>query len=251
MNILIIEDEKITAESLCDYIKELKPSYNITGIKNSVEDAVAFLSSTPAVDLIFSDIQLSDGISFSIFQQIQTDVPVIFCTAYDEYMMEAFSTNGIAYILKPFDITSVKAAIEKFERLTNKNNIQLRQLLEYINAPKEKNASSGILVRQKDKIIPVNLADIAIVYLDHGNVKLYTFDRQTWFAEESLEDFEKLNLPYFFRANRQVIINRKAVKEAAHHFNRKLLVHTTIPFEEQILISKEKSPLFLNWLATI
>lgn len=249
MNVLIIEDEQITAESLRDYIKELRPAYNILAIINSVEDALEYLKNKPHIDVIFSDIQLSDGISFEIFQQAAINAPIIFCTAYNNYMMEAFETNGLAYILKPFDAASVRSAIEKLEKISGKSNNQVQQLLQYLNNPKEKPAVASLLVHQKDKIIPISFSDIAVIFLDNSMVKLFTFYNQTWYATQSLEEIEKIKPNFFFRANRQIIIQRKAIKEISHHFNRKLLVHLNISFSEQILISKEKASLFLEWLA--
>ena len=249
MRVLIIEDEKVASDSLIESIKEVRPDYTVVKVLVSVEEAKSYFKTGTTINLIFSDIQLGDGLSFEIFKQINIDVPVIFCTAYDEYALEAFNANGIAYILKPFDVHAVQSAIHKFENLTNKHNNQISQLLNYFsNTPAQSNVKS-ILVYQKDKIIPVDTNDIAIMHLSNGIVKLCTFDNRTLLATQSLEDFEKLNIPHFFRANRQFLINRKAVKEALQHFNRKLLVSVVIKFSEEILISKEKVPAFFSWLS--
>ena len=251
MRILIIEDEKITAENLSDSIKEARPDYIIQAMLGSVEEAKIYFKKEVNIDLIFSDIQLVDGLSFEIFKEIKINAPVIFCTAYDEYALEAFNANGIAYILKPFTVQTVQSAIDKFEHLTSKNNNQIVQLLNYLNNHPTQSSVKSILVYQKDKIIPVNINDIAIIYLTNGIVKLCTFDNRTLLATESLEDFEKLHIPHFFRANRQFLIHRKAVKEASLYFNRKLIVTVTIKFSEEILISKEKTPAFFSWLSNV
>ena len=249
MRILIIEDEKITSDSLIDSINEIRPDYTVVKVLPSVEEAKNYFKTYMNIDLIFSDIQLGDGLSFEIFKQVNTNIPVIFCTAYDEYALEAFNANGIAYILKPFSVQTVQSAINKFENLTYKNNNQISQLLKYLSNPPTQSSVKSILVYQKDRIIPVNTNDIAVMHLTNGIVKLYTFDNRTLLATQSLEDFEKLNIPHFFRANRQFLIHRKAVKEAVQHFNRKLLVSVTIKFSEEILISKEKIPAFFSWLS--
>jgi DNA-binding LytR/AlgR family response regulator len=249
MKVLIIEDEKVTANNLVESLTEIRPDYLVVEIIPSIEESINFLKQNQNIDLIFSDIQLTDGLSFEIFKQLETNIPVIFCTAYDEFAMEAFNANGIAYLLKPFDSNKLKIAIEKFEGLVNKNSNAIQHLLQYLAKPKLSETLKSILVYQNEKIIPVNIDDIALMYLNNSIVKLITFDNRILFSTQSLDDFEKLNAPLFFRANRQFIIHRKAVQDASQHFNRKLLVNLNFKFSEQILISKEKTPLFLNWLS--
>ena len=251
MKVVIIEDERITADDLIENLQDVKPNYTIVKILTSISEALAFFQLQPEIDLIFSDIQLGDGLSFDIFKQIKINVPIIFCTAYNEYALEAFKANGIDYILKPFSIDEIKKAVDKFELLTNKNDVSIDKLLDYFSVKQLKANNVSILVYQKDVIIPINTNDIAIVQLNNGTVKLVAFNGTTYFTTQSLEEIEKLNLPFYFRANRQFILHRKIVKDVVQHFNRKLLVRLTIPFDEQILISKEKSPAFLAWLTSV
>jgi DNA-binding LytR/AlgR family response regulator len=249
MKILIIEDEIITANNLVETIKEIRPEYVILEIIASIEDSINFLKKNQNIDLIFSDIQLSDGLSFEIFKQQETNIPVIFCTAYDEFAMEAFNANGISYLLKPFNSKKIKIAIEKFEGLVNKNSNAIQHLLQYLTKPKLYETIKTILVYQNEKIIPVNIDEIALMYLNNGIIKIITYENRILFSTKSLDDFEKLNVPLFFRANRQFIIQRNAVKDVVQHINRKILVNLNIKFTDQILISKEKIPSFLNWLS--
>jgi two-component system response regulator LytT len=251
MKIVVIEDEKITADDLIENLLAVKPNYTIVKILKSVSEALTFFQQQPEVDLIFSDIQLGDGLSFDIFKKVKINVPIIFCTAYNEYALEAFKANGIDYILKPFNIAEIKKAIEKFELLTNKNEVSINKLMEYLSLKQPIAKNVSILVYQKDVIIPINTYDIAIVQLNNGIVKLVAFNGTTYFTTQSLEEIEKLNLLFFFRANRQIILHRKIVKDVVQHFNRKLLVRIAIPFDEQIFISKEKTPAFLAWLTSI
>jgi len=248
MRILIIEDEKLTANDLAYSIQEVRPSFTIIKMLTSVKSAITFLKTKPAVDLIFSDIQLTDGLSFEIFKAIEMDVPIIFCTAYDEYALNAFDVNGIAYLLKPFTIDAIKTAIEKFENLTQQKDNKLSKLLDYMEQSSQQKVSPSILVYQGEKIIPVHFKDIALMYLKNGNVKLHTFDNQTFIASETLEELDKVNNSNFFRANRQYLVHQKVIKNAAKYFNRRLVLHLHIPFEEKIIISKEKAPAFLDWL---
>ena len=246
MRIVIIEDEKITAKDLEFCIKEVRPNFEVVKILTSVKSALNFFETNPSYDLIFSDIQLMDGLSFEIFKKVKIDTPVIFCTAYDEYALNAFDANGIAYILKPFSEETIKAAIEKFEKLTQQKDDKLSKLLQYME--QSKSPKPKILIYQGEKIIPIDLKDIALIYLKDGLVKLVSFGNQEFIASQTLEELEKIQHPDFYRANRQYIVSRKAIKNAAKYFNRKLVLHLNISFEEKIIISKEKASNFLAWL---
>jgi len=118
MRILIIEDENIAANDLVEIIKKVKPTVSFIKVLTSVDEAILFLKENSDFDLIFSDIQLGDGICFEIFEQVKISVPIVFCTAYNQYMLNAFKTNGIDYILKPFDAIQIEKASQKFEMLT-------------------------------------------------------------------------------------------------------------------------------------
>jgi len=249
MRILIIEDEKITADDLAHSIKQVRPDFKIIKSLVSVKSTIAFLEKEPDIDLIFSDIQLTDGLSFDIFKKVKLNVPVIFCTAYDEYALNAFEANGIAYLLKPFTTESIEKAIEKFEKFTHLKDDKLSRLIQFMEQSNVQNASPSLLIYQGEKIIPVNFDDIAVVYLQNGVAKLHTFDHQKYTASETLEELNKIQHPDFFRVNRQFLINRKAIKSAAKYFNRRLVLHLNFPFQEKIIISKEKATTFLKWLA--
>ena len=251
MKIVVIEDERISADDLIKNLLAVKPNYTIVKLLTSISEALVFFQQQPEVDLIFSDIQLGDGSSFDIFKQVKMNVPIIFCTAYNEYALEAFKANGIDYILKPFSKAEIKKAIEKFELFTNKSNVTINNLLDYLTVKQPTTNNISILVYQKDVIIPINTNDIAIVQLSNGTVKLVAFNGTTYFTSQSLEEIEKLNLTFFFRTNRQFILHRKIVKDVVQHFNRKLLVRLSIPFDAQIFISKEKTPAFLSWLTSV
>jgi DNA-binding LytR/AlgR family response regulator len=248
MKVVVIEDEKITADDLIENLLAVRPSYTVVKLLTSVAEACAYFKQQPEIDIIFSDIQLGDGISFDIFKELSIITPIVFCTAYNAYALEAFKANGIDYILKPFSQAEIKKAVEKFELLTYKNGVSINKLLNYLSDKPLKTNNMSLLVYQKDMIIPIDTNDIAIVQLVHGTVKLVLFNGDAYITAQSLDDIEKLNLPFFFRANRQFLLHRKIIKDALQYLNRKLLVRLNIPFDEQIFISKEKTPAFLAWL---
>ena len=253
MKIVIIEDEQLTAEDLASTITELRPDYEIVKILSSIKEATTYFSQHKDFNLIFSDIHLGDGLSFEIFKSISLKTPVIFCTAYDNYAIDAFKANGIDYVLKPANKKSILEAIEKFERLTTpvvELNPVMTELLEIFKTKSSNNNNNNksILVHVKDKIIPIKLEEIAIFFIRNEVTSILDFTGKVYSIDETLEEIELFNLPVLFRANRQFIINRKAVKDASQYFSRKLVVNLSIPFTEQIIISKEKTPLFLSWL---
>jgi two-component system, LytTR family, response regulator LytT len=251
MKIVIIEDEKLTAKDLKRTIQAADPDIEIAALIHSVEDGVEYFKSHDDTDLIFSDIQLGDGLSFEIFKQMNSQVPVIFCTAFNSYFSEAFEATGIDYIMKPFNKASIEKALIKFtnlEKRFTRNSEAYKSQLDFLEtklAPKK----SAVIIHQRDKIIPLEIANIAIFFVDSGNTFAYTFAQEKLIVNENLEELEKSFAPSFFRANRQYLVNRKAVKDATHYFNRKIVVNLNVPFKEQILVGKLKTSSFVEWLS--
>jgi DNA-binding LytR/AlgR family response regulator len=251
MKIVIIEDEKLTAEDLADKILKLVPEVLIIAKLHSVKEAIAWFGENEHPDLIFSDIQLGDGLCFEIFKGHPITAPVIFCTAYDEYALTAFKANGIDYILKPFDEQTISIALSKYkelERRFSNNSIHFEKILQLFE--NRNNSKKGsILVYYKDKILPLRIEGIAIFYVEHEITYITTFEQKSFTINKRLDELEKITSPDFYRANRQYLINRKAIKEASQYFARKLSVTLTIPFKETITVNKVKVPDFLNWLS--
>lgn len=251
MRVVIVEDEKATANDLKRTLQSIEPSIDVVAILSSVEEGIAYLRTAPQIDLFFSDIQLGDGLSFEIFEEVAPNAPVVFCTAYDNYLFEAFQASGIDYILKPFTRASLQKALEKYQLLERKfstkqpDYAQLLQILQANEQPRKR----AVIVRVRDKIIPLQSEDIAIVYVDNGGTFAYTFAQEKYLLNETLDELEASFAPSFFRANRQFLVNRKAVRDASQHFNRKLAVNLTLPFKETILIGKMKTTSFLEWLS--
>ena len=252
MKIIIIEDEELTANDLAETILNVEQDVQIISILKSVKEAVEFFNNADDhPDLVFSDIQLGDGLSFEIFSKIQCSFPVIFCTAYDEYALNAFRTNGIDYILKPFSEKNISDAFVKYRVLKNtfsKNELHYDSILKLFETQKKQKQGS-ILVYHGDKIVPIKLDNIAIFYIENETTYLLTFGSIKHRINKTLEQLEKITANSFYRANRQNLINRKAIKEASQYFARKLSISLTIPFTEKILVSKEKITDFLNWLS--
>jgi len=252
MNIVIIEDEAIVAEDLEINIKKLiDEPVEITHIR-SVKAGIAYFKDNETPDLIFSDIQLGDGLSFEIFLSQPVSVPVIFCTAYDEYALDAFKANGIDYILKPFTTKTLNFALQKYMQLKKifsaDQTPQFDALLKMLTV-KDSGKASSVLVYHMDKIIPVSLDDIALFYLENEITHLLTFSGKTFYPNKNLDELERLSGSTFFRVNRQNLVCRNAIIDVSSFFSRKLSINLKFPFAEKILVSKAKTPQFLHWLA--
>ena len=251
MKIVIIEDEQLTADDQAETILKVSPGAQIIARLSSVKDAVAWFRKNEQPDLIFSDIQLGDGLCFEIFRKHPVTTPVIFCTAFDEYALTAFKAHGIDYILKPFDEQTIAGALTRYKELERKflgNNKQIETILQLFENRKNQKQGS-VLVYHKDKILPIKLQDIALFYLEHEITYIITFGQKTFTISKSLEELEEIAGNSFYRANRQYLVNRKAIKEASQYFARKLSIALSIPFIETITVSKVKVPDFLNWLS--
>jgi two-component system response regulator LytT len=252
LKIVIIEDEKLTAMDLSSTLKKIDTDIEIVTILPTIKKSLDFFKTETSFDLIFSDIQLPDGLSFDIFRNIKLSVPVIFCTAYDQYALEAFDANGIDYLLKPFNKASVSKALDKYQSLKIKfstpdnSHGKLIQLL----GQQLGSYSPSIIVYKGDKIIPIETKDIALLYLEDKYVFAVTFELKKYIVSQNLEEIENICGALFFRANRQYLVNRKAVKDASKHFNRKIIVHLVINYPAEILIGKLKITSFIDWLAT-
>lgn len=253
MNVLIIEDEARSARELQTVITAVNPDVKILAVLESVEQSLNWLASNTQPDLIFSDIQLADGLSFEIYEAVKITCPIIFCTAFDEYLMNAFDTNAISYLLKPINEAKVEKAFLKLNTLVrsvNKEDPALR--IEQLLASLKKNYKTTLLVNQREKIIPIQVKDIAYVCLDATIIRLSTLQSQQYFMTSSMEELEKILDPeLFFRANRQFLINRHAIGNVEKFFTRKLAVKLTVETPERILISKTKAVEFLHWLEGI
>lgn len=250
MKVLIVEDEQKTALMLKEFI-EWHLTYQVVGICDSVESAVHYLRQhQQTLDIVFMDIQLADGQCFEIFDKISINLPVIFCTSYNEFVLKAFKNHGIDYILKPFNQDDIRQAIAKLEELKGRfsqqtvANTNFKAML----APPPSYQTS-FLIRFREKIYPVFVADIAFVYIENETPYLYNFKGEKHPIFKTLDEIENAVSPdQFYRINRQMLLNRKAIKEIEPYFNQRIVVHLTVPTPEKALVPRLKVAHFLSWV---
>jgi DNA-binding LytR/AlgR family response regulator len=254
MKVVIIEDEVQTAKALEKLLRQ--HDIEVMTVIASIEEGIAYFQEGPEVDLIFSDIEIADGLCFDIFKEVTITCPIIFCTAFNQYALEAFRTNGIDYIVKPFTPKSISDAIGKYNLLTKRE----RPIEKVLPATTDKEdlynllkttlsrRKSTLLVSFRDKTFPVNLNSIAYFFVEDETTLLYTEGKE-YTLSKSLEEIEVgIDAAQFFRANRQYLINRDFIKEIEKFFARKLVIKLTVPVREPIVVSKAKATEFMTWL---
>ena len=249
MKALLIEDETAAARNLAAVLREVAPGVQIVATLESVAESIGWLRSNPQPDLLFMDIHLADGDSFRIFGAVEVTAPVIFTTAYDRYALEAFKVSSIDYLLKPINADDVRRALEKLRRLTSGERLDYGSRVRSLAAQRQEEV---FLVRVRDRIIPLQRDRIAYCYTSNEKVTACDFDGETYPLDKTLEALQAL-LPErdFFRANRQFIVARRAVKEIAVWFGSRLTLHLTVDTPERIVISKARVPEFKTWLRAV
>ena len=248
----IVEDEQAARKRL---VKELERQegllFDVVCMHDSVQDTVDWLQQGGEADLIFMDIQLSDGLSFEIFKQVELPCPVIFTTAYDEYALQAFKVNSLDYLLKPVDPDELKTALDRFLKLhqTFTQEAYMEQLLQLTTGYQKKESyRSSFLVSFRHKMFLIDVQEVAYLYIKERGVYLKKKDGGEYVVEFFLDELEKqLDPSRFYRANRQYLVARSAIKEIETYFNGRLLLTVEPAAAAPVLVSKEKATDFKRW----
>lgn len=247
MRVLIVEDETAAYENLVDILKEVSYDIQIAGNTESVTQTIHWLNTNAAPDLIFMDIHLSDGSAFSIFDKMQLETPIIFTTAYDRYAIEAFKVNSVDYLLKPVKVEDVKHALDKYSKLNHQDLLRYLSQLTLL-APKPAYRDK-LLIPYKDKLLPVNVEDVACFYTADKSTYVYLKDGNHYPYSKTLEQImSSLNPADFIRANKQFILARDSVTNITIWFDSRLLVTLDVEVPERIYISKNKASEFKAWV---
>jgi DNA-binding LytR/AlgR family response regulator len=249
MKVLIIEDEKPAIENLVEGLLVIDENFQVTGICDSVQESIQWLSQHPQPDMIFMDIQLSDGLSFNIFKSCAITCPIVFTTAYDKYLTQAFDYNSIDYLLKPINQDKLRNAIRKYKNLQSYFVNNHSALLDYLNNHDKK--KSRILVKRGMEFQAVRVEDVVYFFTEHKLVFLVDKENRKYLAEKNnlSELEEELDKNLFYRANRKYIINANFVKRFKPLDRSKLSVELILPLNEEIIISQENSSSFKKWIS--
>jgi len=250
MRTIIIEDEKPAARLLQRKLEKLGIGAEI--MLHSVEEALEWFSKNEHPELIFLDIQLSDGLSFEIFEAIEIKSAVIFTTAYDEYALKAFKLNSIDYLLKPIDEDELGVAVSKYKlRLPKQETLQLDfdQIKKMLSNPFEKNHKKRFTVKIGQHIKVILTEEIECFYSENKGTYIHTFDNRDYLVESTLEVLEnELDPLEFFRVSRKFIIPLKAIKEIVLYSNSRLKIILPSYKDDEVVVSREKVAGFKNWI---
>lgn len=248
MRTIIIEDEKPAAEKLMKAISKADPSIDVLTVCNSIHEATNWLMSNPMPELIFMDIELSDGLSFKIFEKIKITCPVIFTTAYDEYWQQAFENNSIDYLLKPIKQDKLETALAKYEKLKKYFSQHIQQLLTQ-QEPQNGSHKKRFLIKRGTDYISIKTDDIRYFFATHKIVCLVDERSQKFILDQSLNDIEKqLDPSQFYRVNRKYIVNINAIKKIKTYPKSKLQLELEPANNDEIIISQENVASFKQWM---
>ncbi len=250
MKVLIIEDEKPSARRL----KRMLEAIGVTAqtMLHSVEESIDWFNNNQHPDLIFLDIQLSDGLSFEIFEQVEVKSAIIFTTAYDEYALQAFKLNSIDYLLKPIDDQDLETAVTKYKaRLPQKTNIALDfdDIKKLLVNPIDRVYKKRFSVKVGQHIKLVNIDDVECFYSENKGTYLYTTEGRNYLIDTSLEALEiELEPETFFRINRKFFININAIKDIISYTNSRLQIKLNHYKEAEVIVARERVRDFKDWL---
>ncbi|MBN1924276.1 MAG: response regulator transcription factor [Prolixibacteraceae bacterium] len=249
MNVLIVENEKPAAEGLSRLLKRIDPAIEIVGMTDSVESTINWIQSNPEPDLIFMDIQLDDGLCFELFETIKIEIPVIFTTAYDEYMLSAFKVNTVDYLLKPIGERLLRSAIEKFKTIHYNKSIKtdiLKQLFNELN----KGYKNRFLVKVGEHYKSVQDNEITCFYILERATFIRTTSDKDYSVDHSLDNLQKMIDPdLFFRINRNCIVNINKISDILNYSSSRLKIKLTTekPIYD-LIVSKDKVREFKKWI---
>ncbi|MBS0026476.1 LytR/AlgR family response regulator transcription factor [Chitinophaga sp. 22321] len=250
MRVVIIEDEKPNATRLKNILLDISPAITIEAVLDTVTDSVAWFKQHPHPDVTLMDIRLADGLSFDIFPLVTLSCPVIFTTAYDEYAIRAFKVNSIDYLLKPIEKDDLQQALERIhqQQIRTGPTEMVQQLLEFFKQ-KEVSYRSRFMLPFRDGYKTVLVDDVDFIFYAFNVTHLVLKDKTQVALTQTMDELEEqLDPKQFFRANRQHIINISSIDNIQNYFSGKLKIRLKRDLEREVLVSKEKVPVFKQWL---
>ncbi|GJL93889.1 MAG: DNA-binding response regulator [Hyphococcus sp.] len=249
INILIVEDEPLAVERLKEMLDHVAPGNNVVGATTSVGETLQFFQNNPAPDLILMDISLADGSCFSIFEVCDVMAPVIFCTAYDKYALDAFQTNGIAYLLKPVTETDLRNALGKLDQLRetlNRSGKGVQQSFRKIGLG-ESEFKSRFLIKAGDKLLPVPTSQLACFIAEEHGLKVYMLNGSSYYLDYTLAELEEILDPsQFFRISRQAIVACEAVISVTSNIRGAVVSIDAV--SGSIPVARDRAKNFREWL---
>lgn len=250
MKVLIIEDEKPSARRLQRMLEKLE--LHVDTLLHSVAESIEWFQNNPHPDLIFLDIQLSDGLSFEIFEAIEIKSAIIFTTAYDEYALKAFKLNSIDYLLKPIDDEELEAAVNQYKNRLSENqtvSLDFEDIKRMLTNPLEREYRKRFSVKVGQHLKLINIDEVECFYSENKGTYLHTVDGRNYLLDTTLEQLEEeLEPEVFFRINRKFFVNVHAIKDIISYTNSRLQIKLNSYNEQDVIVARERVRDFKNWL---
>ncbi len=249
MKILIVEDEPRAARQLQNLLSKTIFDFEVLAIIDSVEDTVSWFRNNTTPDLVFMDIQLADGLSFEIFQNIEITAPIIFTTAFDQYAIQAFKVNSIDYLLKPIKQNDLDVALQKFSKSRHLSNTLeptiLKELLSSMQTPQKR---SGILVKEGSGFVQIRVSELLYMY-SQDSITFGITQNKRYIIDETMDQlFDSLDDTKFYRINRGQIIAKISVQKIEPYFNHRVKVLISNPRDQEFIVSRQKTSDFKDWM---
>lgn len=248
MNVLIVENENPAIVGLSGLLKKIDPIISIVGITESVESTINWFQTNPSPDLVFMDIQLDDGLCFELFESMKLDIPVIFTTAYDDYMLSAFKVNSVDYLLKPIEEGALRKALDKFKSIHYKDAVKndvLKQLLKEFN----KSHKTRFLIKVGEHYKSILDNEISCFYILERATFIRTSSNKDYPIDYSLDFLQKIIDPdKFFRINRNCIVNINAIRDIISYSSSRLKIKLDDQPIDDLIVSKDKVSEFKKWI---
>lgn len=250
MKIVIIEDEPRAASQLQRMLKACNFDYEVLDIIDTVEDAILWFQNNTALDLVFMDIQLADGLSFEIFQKLEVEAPIIFTTAFDQYAIQAFKVNSVDYLLKPIQKDDLNDALDKFLKSNKPTAIDpsiLKQLLGSMQAPANR---EGLLVKEGNGFVQIKVSELLYCYSEDSITFGVTSNKRFIIDETMDELFDSLDQNTCYRINRGQIVAKAAIQKMDLYFNHRVKLSISNPRDQEFIVSRPKTSDFKKWMNT-
>ncbi len=245
MEILIIEDETRAVSQLQRMLLACGFEYILLGVIDTVEDAVYWFQKNTTPDLVFMDIQLADGLSFEIFQNIKVEAPIIFTTAFDQYAIQAFKVNSIDYLLKPIQEDDLNSALDKLNKLKKVQPDILKILLNSMEAATKRD---GILVKEGSGFAQIKISDLLYIYSE-DSVTFGITTKKRYIIDETIDQlFGSLDQNHFYRINRGQLISKNSILKIDSYFNHRVKLSISNPYDQEFIVSRQKTSDFKIWL---
>jgi len=247
MKVLIVEDEHTAVQKLEDLLKQIDPEIHVVARLNSVYDTITWIRNNEKPDLGFFDIQLSDDNSFGIFESCQVDFPIVFVTAYDDYLLKAFEVNSIHYLLKPVNDQKLRKALDKLTQLDN--HFMSQKIKALLSDNSKPTTTTRIIARKGMDYIPLNVDEIAYFFTEHKLSFARNKEGLLYTVDQTLMELEdQLDRNRFFRANRQYLIHINAIVKFRSSDNGKLEIEVNPATNEKVSVAKERAKAFRSWV---